>query len=114
MKFTRGDTHKFTFKRLDANKEVITVAADEVWFTVKDNYNTTTKMIQKKLSDGGIAYDANDYSYHVIIHSKDTEKFAFNRPYVYDIQVAQDYVIKTIAKGTITVTPEVTHERRDS
>lgn len=110
MKFTRRDTFKFTFKRLDANGEVITVKADEMWFTVKENYNTQEIQIQKKLSNDGIIYDANDYSYHVTIQSSDTANFKYNQKYVYDIQIQQDYVIKTIVKGTLEVTPEVTFE----
>lgn len=110
MKFTRRDTFKFTFKRLDANGEIITVKADEMWFTVKENYNTEVKKIQKKLSTGEIIYDANDYSYHVTIQSNDTAGFNYNQKYVYDVQIQQDYIIKTIVKGTLEVTPEVTFE----
>lgn len=110
MKFTRRDTFKFTFKRLDANGEVITVKADEMWFTVKENYNTQEIQIQKKLSNDEIIYDANDYSYHVTIQSNDTANFKYNQKYVYDVQIQQDYVIKTIVKGTLEVTPEVTFE----
>ena len=111
MNFTRGDTYKFCFQRLDANKEVITVQADEVWFTVKKDFVTTTREIQKKLSDGTITYDPNYYTYHVTIQSEDTANFKYNTDYVYDIQILQDYIIKTIAKGNFKVQPEVTFER---
>ena len=110
MKFTRRDTFKFMFKRLDANGDVITVKANEMWFTVKENYNTTAIKIQKKLSSGEITYDKNDYTYHVTIQSGDTAEFNYNQKYVYDVQVQQDYIIKTIVKGTLEVTPEVTFE----
>lgn len=110
MKFTRRDTFKFMFKRIDANGEVIPVIADEMWFTVKEDYNTTNIKIQKKLSNNEITFDDNDYSYHITIQSADTASFVYDREYVYDVQVQQDYVIKTIIKGTLVVTPEVTFE----
>ena len=111
MNFTRSVTYKFKFQRLDANKQVITVKADEVWFTVKEDFNTQTRKIQKKLSDGTITFDESNYTYHVTIQSEDTANFAYNRDYVWDIQILQDYVIKTIAKGNLKVQPEVTFER---
>lgn len=110
MEFTRGDTYKFSFSRLDANKQVITVKADEMWFTVKQDFYTAEKKLQKKLSDGTITYDENDYTYHVTIQSEDTRNFRYDAEYVYDIQVLQDYIVKTISKGTIKVQPEVTFE----
>lgn len=111
MNFTRGDTYRFYFQRLDASGQVITVKADEVWFTVKRDFVTTTREIQKKLSDGTITYNSNDYTYHVTIQPEDTANFAYNTEYVYDIQILQDDVIKTIAKGSLKVQPEVTFER---
>lgn len=113
MQFTRGDTFKFTFKRIDANDNVIPAIATEMWFTVKEDYNTTEIKIQKKLSTGEITFDTNDYSYHVTIQSIDTANFEYEKEYVYDLQVQQDYIIKTIIKGTLTVTLEVTFEGVD-
>lgn len=109
MNFTRGDTHKFKFHRLDANQEIIETVADEVWFTVKENFNTDVKLIQKTLTAGEINFD-DQYYYHVTIEGSDTSGFTYNKLYVYDIQVMQSGVIKTIAKGTISVTEEVTFE----
>lgn len=111
MVFTRGDTYKFYFQRLDANGDVIQVRANEVWFTVKKDFVTTTCEIQKKLSDGTITYDPSDYTYHITIQPEDTANFEYNTDYVYDIQILQDSVIKTISKGSIKVQPEVTFER---
>lgn len=108
--FTRRDTYKFTFKRIDANGDVIPVSATEMWFTVKDNFNTTQIRIQKKLSVGEIIYDENDYSYHITIQPSDTADFIYGNKYVCDIQVQQGNIIKTIMKGTLEVTPEVTFE----
>lgn len=108
--FTRRDTYKFTFKRIDANGDVIPVSATEMWFTVKDNFNTTQIRIQKKLSVGEIIYDENDYSYHITIQPSDTADFTYNHQYVCDVQVQQGNIIKTIIKGTLEVTPEVTFE----
>lgn len=108
--FTRRDTYKFTFKRIDANGDVIPVSATEMWFTVKDDYNTKTIRIQKKLSTSEIVYDDSDHSYHVTIQPGDTADFVYGNKYVCDIQVQQGNIIKTIMKGTLEVTPEVTFE----
>ena len=35
MEFTRGDTYKYKFQRLDSNNEVITTKASKMRFTVK-------------------------------------------------------------------------------
>lgn len=111
MKFTRGDTYKFKFYRLDVNNNIIEYAATEIWFTVKTDYTTPKIAIQKKLSTGEITFDPTDFSYHVVIEPQDTANFIYDKNYVYDIQVLQGDVIKTIAKGILKVDKEVTFER---
>lgn len=106
MNFTRGDTYKFKFQRLDANGEPILVKAEKLWFTVKKNYKTTEKLIQKTLSD--IIFDAEGY-YHVTLQHDDTKNLKYKK-YVCDIQVENSGVVSTIFKGTMTLTNEVTFE----
>lgn len=109
MNFTRGDTYKFKFHRIDANNEIIQAQADEVWFTVKSNFTTDVKLVQKRLTKGEITFDS-DFYYHVTIEAGDTSNLDYNKQYVYDIQVLQAGIVKTITKGTISVTEEVTFE----
>lgn len=110
MNFTRGDTFFFMFRRKDSEGEIITVKADEVWFTVKKNANTKNKEIQKTLTGGTIRYDESDNSYHIVIKPEDTCNLAYNHDYFFDIQVFQSDYQKTIAKGVFKVDEEATFE----
>lgn len=107
IKFTRGDTFKFKFVRKDKYGSIITDQADEVWFTVKANYTTETKEIQKTLSDG-ITF-SNDGYYHVELEPADTKNLNYQK-YVYDIQIDNNGIIKTLDKGYFELTEEVTFE----
>lgn len=108
MQFTRGDTFKFKFQRIDGNGEVITTKADKVWFTVKDNYYTDKIIIQKTLENEDITYD-DEYFYHVIINNQDTQSLSYKK-YVCDIQVENNGVVSTIYKDKFTLLEEVTFE----
>lgn len=106
IEFTRGDTYYFRFQRLDSDKNVITDIAEKLWFTVKSDYSSSTPVIQKTIADETIKYD-DDYFYHIVINSEDTRDLKYGE-YVYDIQVMNGDVVKTIAKGNLTLTKEVT------
>lgn len=110
MNFTRSDTFFFKFQRKDSEGKIITVKADEVWFTVKKNANTKNKEIQKTLTDGTIRYDESDNSYHIVIKPEDTCNLAYNHDYFFDIQIFQSNYQKTIAKGVFKVDEEATFE----
>lgn len=107
IEFTRGDTCPLKFKLTDENKNVLTLTgADELYFTVKDNYNTSTVKLQKKYSTGGIVQE-EDGSYKLIITADDTDDWNYGS-YVFDIEVVSGNYTKTIAIGTLTITNEVT------
>lgn len=108
MEFTRGDTYRFRFQRKDVNGNVITQKSQKMWFTVKRNYRTTEKVLQKTLEKDEIKFDS-DYYYHILIQHEDTKDLNYAR-YVYDIQVENDGVVKTIALGDLRLTNEVTFE----
>ena len=112
IRFRRGDTYKFKFKRIDSEGKLVTVKADKIWFTVKKNTKTTSKLIQKTFDDG-ITFDPNDSYYHVLIHGKDTKKLKYNISYPCDIQIEQSGIIKTIGYGHLIVGEEVTFEGDD-
>lgn len=104
MKFTRGDTYAFKFRRIDTNNNPIQDKPIFLWFTVKANHNTDEIVIQKTLED--MTFDDNFY-YHCVIYPEDTINLNYG-DYVYDIQVQIDKYVKTIAKGELSLTKEVT------
>lgn len=107
IEFTRGDTCPLKFNLVDAegNKLVLT-ASDELYFTVKNNYNTTTTKLQKSYGNGNITQE-EDGSYKLIISADDTANWNYGS-YVWDLCfVSTDYT-KTIAIGSLTLTNEVT------
>ena len=101
---TRGDTRGYYFKRIDGDGQVITTAPNSLYFTVKSSFFTQQVVFQKKLEDMTVDEDG---TYHFVIEPKDTESLDYGS-YVWDIQVTQDNVVTTIAKGTLNLTHEAT------
>ena len=99
MEFTKGNTFRFRFPRRDAFGNIIEQKADNIWFTVKDSYNTDKILIQKTLSSGNIIFGVDKY-YHVVIDPKDTNDLDYC-VYVYDITVENAGDIYTIKKNAI-------------
>ena len=108
MEFTRGDTYSFKFRRIDEDGKVITEKAEKMWFTVKKNYKTSVKAIQKTLANNEITFD-NDSYYHITIQASDTSNLNYGK-YVYDIQIENQGVVSTIMLGELVLTNEVTFE----
>lgn len=102
--FTRGDTYAFKFRRLNADGEPIKEKTQNIWFTVKEDYETDDIVIQKTLDDA--TFDLDGY-YHFIISSKDTRDLRYGE-FVYDIQVENSGIVQTIAKGRFILESEVT------
>lgn len=110
LESTRGDTIQFKFQRKNKNDEsVIETKPDQMWFTVKENVNTKSKVIQKTLTDGSIIFSENDSFYHITIDPIETTNLAY-ASYPCDIQIKIGNVIKTIKKGELKITEEVTDE----
>lgn len=107
MEFTRGDTYKFKFQRLDSDNQPIMTKTEKMWFTVKTNYYTEDIKLQKTL-DNGIEYTEDGY-YHITIEHDDTKDLSYGA-YVCDIQVENAGVVQTIYKGNLTLTNEVTFD----
>lgn len=104
IRFTRGDTYFFKFARVDSDGEVITTAANAVYFTVKDSFTKPRAIFQKTLAD--MTFDAEG-QYHVEIEPSDTEELPFGN-YVYDIEITSGSYVKTIAKGDFILEKEST------
>lgn len=108
MNFTRGDTEKFKFQRKDENDKPILTKADEVYFTVKVSDITDKVVFQKRLSDDTITFTDDGY-YHFTIEPKDTNNLNYGT-YYFDIEVKlnTDNYVKTIKKGNLEITKEIT------
>lgn len=107
IEFVRGDTQPLKFQVKDNNGNVLKMdSSDELIFTIKKNYNTKQKILQKKLSDGGIHY--NGGYYFITLNHEDTASLKYGT-YVYDVQLMSDGIVATLVLGTITLTQEVTH-----
>lgn len=114
ISFTRGDTYGIRFQRkaeiINEDKEIETKVIEEIsqnmWFTVKKNFSDKAEVILQKTLEDGISFDEEFY-YHIIINSTDTRDLKYGE-YVYDIQVENNGVVKTIAKGYFILENEVT------
>ena len=101
---TRGDTRGYYFTRVDGAGNVITSTPDSLYFTVKTSFGVPKFVLQKTLDDMTVD---EEYAYHFTIEPEDTESLPYGG-YVFDIQVTQDSVVTTIAKGKFVITEEAT------
>ena len=108
IEITRGDTKSFKFQRKNTDGEVIKAKADEVTFSVKENYYTKVAPITKKLSRGEIQFDDEAF-YHFKIEHDDTKDMPYGS-YVFDIEVKYNDEVKTPLIDTIKITEEVTFD----
>lgn len=106
MKIIRGDTILLSFIRLNSDGQPITSIADAVYFTVKRNYTTEDVILQKRLSD--MTFDDETGKYAFAINPEDTDSLNYGK-YVYDVEVIVGSYKKTIARGELEITEEVTH-----
>lgn len=108
LEFTRGDTQflKFRLKGLDGNL-IELMDEDKLYFTVKQNENSSKVLIQKKYPDD-IKYSDGYFSF--VLSSADTSDLAYGT-YQYDVELKSGDFVKTLGLGTITLTEEITHRR---
>lgn len=107
IKFTRGDTCPVKFTLKDKEGNILTLgSSDELFFTVKNNFDTTTKKLQKTFGQGDITRE-EDGSYKLIIEPEETENWKYGS-YVFDICLVSGDYTRTVAIGNLTLTNEVT------
>lgn len=107
MSMTRGDSETITVSCLDINGLPLSlVDGDIIFFTVKDNANTTTKILQKKVTS------FTDGKAIVEITPSDTKLLKY-KEYLYDVQLtrANGTVSTIITPSKFTITEEVTYEQ---
>lgn len=105
MRIIRGDYDEKYFVRKDAQGNVITSIPEKIYFTVKSDVYSKDVLIQKRLHDG-ITVNEN-YVYAIEFNASDTDDLQFGE-YVYDIEIKNGDKPKTIQKGTLEITSEVT------
>lgn len=111
IEFPRGDTCPLKFNLLDSNKNLLELTpTDELYFTVKKNFNTSEVLFQKKFSSGDIQRD-ND-GYKLILTSNDTAGLKYGS-YVFDICIKSTDFVQTLVIGQLTLTNEVTFKSNE-
>lgn len=105
IEFTRGDTQILKFKLKNSLGQAVELTnSDNLYFTVKKNARSTTKLIQKKYPTD-ITYSDGYFSFY--ISSSDTGNLDYGT-YEYDIELKSGDYVKTLGSGTITLTEEIT------
>lgn len=111
FEFIRGDTFSFKFKLVDSADNILKLTGeDELYFTVKNNYNQTNIVLQKRYSNGDIV-NKGDY-YFITLGHEDTAKLKYGS-YVYDIELVSGELVKTLILGNIELTDEVTFKANE-
>lgn len=106
IEFPRGDTCPIEFNLIDANGTPIVLGeGDELYFTVKKNFNTAEAIFQKKFTSNEIIQDNGKCS--LTIQTGDTNRLNYGT-YVYDICIRSGSYRKTLCLGNITLTNEST------
>ena len=103
IEFPRGDTYEkgFILKRGDTQ---ITDQPDEVYFTVKNNYEEKNSLIQKTITNGGIVFNNGHYTLKINPDDTDGRKYG---DYVFDFEFIFSGA-KTTFCGKLKLTNEVT------
>ncbi len=107
IEYTKGDTYalKLTFKN-------ITQDLTSAFFTVKENQDDTTPLIEKTINAGITKLDENFYKkeliYKLQLQATDSQDLEADHIYLYDLKIAVGNVIKTVIKGNFVVTYNVT------
>lgn len=104
----RGDTYAFAIEIEGLGQEL-----DSAYFTCKENYEDTTPIFQKSLSDG-ITKDTElsteeKYIYKVRVAPEDT-KDVVPKNYYYDLEIGANNDIYTILRGVLKIESDVTNE----
>lgn len=108
LEFTRGDTQFVRFALKDGDGNVIEPSADDcLYFTVKQNANSSKVLIQKKYPD---SINYTDGYFCFCLDSEDTSILPYGT-FQYDIELVSGDYVKTLGFGTITLTEEITHRR---
>lgn len=100
----RGDTCEKMINISGWDKEIT-----QMYFTMKKEEKDKDIVLQKKLGNG-ITKVTNDEieSYLLVINATDTDGLLTDYGYVFDIEIVSGSIKRTIVKGTITLTTDIT------
>lgn len=107
----RGDLRKIKFSINDNQGNILDTNFDEIYISFKKNYIDENVLFQKRLTDGSITKDEENY-YHFSIDPQDTDNLRFG-DYVFDIEIVKDGSIKQTTIGTLNLTSEVTFYKNE-
>lgn len=107
IRLTRGDSANWNFQRKSCDGSVITEQPPEITFTMRTTPEGAV-ILQRKLSEGGITFNEDDSTYHIIISPADSSVLE-PRVYGYDIEVRDGDYVKTIALDKLTIVADYTH-----
>ena len=108
----RGDTKKIKVTTKDSEGNAFDLTGATVWFTVKESdRDPDGAAFFRKTNGSGITItDASGGKFDIDIDPADTRGERTDA-YVCDIQIkTSDDKVRTPAKGTLTITRDVTHE----
>ena len=106
LEMTKGDSFYLGFEILDLGGTL-----NSAYFTIKQNFDDTTPLVQKSLSSGITLdhYSGTNYYYKVHLLHTDTDDLELGQ-YYYDLQITKNSDTYTILKGIFSLTFTVTGE----
>lgn len=108
----RGDIRHVSFSITNNVEEPVDINFDNIYFTVKESFFRDEFLFQKKLSDGTITKENNNYWFTIL--PEDTNNLQQNKKYVFDIEIVSEaYEIKQTYTGKLELTNEATHQRNE-
>ena len=113
----RGDTCLISFNIKDAYGQNYELKeGDRLYFTVKKSFYTEEVVFQKTY-ENGISYNSATNEYLIEITQDTTAELPFGQN-VYDIKIVisqegEDPIVKTLIKGTFTLTPNATYKENE-
>ena len=102
---TRGDTKGYKFQRKDTSKAVIKTDPDEMFVTIKSDWETAEILVQIPMAD---MVKDEDGTWHFHFEPTDTGPLPYGT-YCGDIEVHVSEAIFTISKFYLELTKEVTY-----
>ena len=113
---TRGDSHIISFTIIGENGDKYVIdEQDKIYFTIKESCSKADCVLQKTLDDG-ITYNTDTEEYEIELTNDCTCSLPFCR-FVYDIELVivrdEKKIVKTLVKGNLTISEEVTHKENE-
>ena len=102
--FYRGDTFEKLINISGWDKEIT-----QMYFTMKKEDKDKDIALQKTIGNGIVkTNDEEVESYLLTINATDTDELLTDYGYVFDIEIVSGSIKRTIVKGTITLTSDIT------